>query len=159
MTVRSAGYVVLSCGSTGRSVRLASGIGEDNVSWDLAFWKPNGSSLEQPGTVYESLLEDDEPEGVDWLSVDRVKAGFRAAFPEITDELSELNWEGAGSYFQVSWAIGSKPGHTLGVFVTCGGSLLGQPAVIERVRAVGSSLGCGVFDPQIDAWSPPTGPV
>ena len=126
------------------------------MSWDLAFWKPNGPSPEQPGTVYESLLEDDEPDGVTWLSVDQVKAEFRAAFPEITDDCSELTWEGAGSYFQVSWAVGSKPGHTLGVFVTCGWSLLDQPTVIERVRAVGHCLGCGVFDPQSDTWSPPT---
>jgi hypothetical protein len=124
------------------------------VSWDLAFWKPRGPSGEEPDAVYEALAEDGEPEGLTWLSVDEVKAGFRAAFPDIADDGTELNWEGAGSYFQVTWPVGSKPRSTLGVFVSCGWSLLDEPVVIERLRSVGRALGCGVFDPQAGEWSP-----
>lgn len=124
------------------------------MSWDLAFWKPGGYFDEEPAAVYELLAEDGEPEGLAWLPVDEVKAGFRAAFPDITDGGTELNWQGAGSYFQVSWPVGSRPRHTLGVFISCGWSLVDQPAVIERLLAVGQALGCGVFDPQSGEWSP-----
>ncbi len=124
------------------------------MSWDLAFWK--GSSPEQPVAVYHALIEEGEPKGLAWLSVDEVKAGFRASFAHIDDDGTELNWQGAGSYFQVTWPTGSEPRHTLGVFISCGWSLLDQPAIIERVRAVGLGLGCGVFDPQSGEWSSPT---
>jgi hypothetical protein len=123
------------------------------VSWDLAFWKPQASS-EQPEAIYEALAEGGEPQGLAWLAVDTVKGDFQARFPDITDDGTELNWEGAGSYFQVTWLVGSKPRHTLGVFVSCGWNLLEQPAVIERLRSVGSGLGCRVFDPQEGEWSP-----
>ena len=124
------------------------------MSWDLAFWKPGGPSGEEPAAVYEALAEDGEPEGLAWLPVDAVKAAFRAAFPDVQDGWTELNWEGAGSYFQVTWPTGSRPRHTLGVFVSCGWSLLDQSAVIDRLRSVGRALGCGVFDPQAGEWSP-----
>ncbi len=78
-------------------------------------------------------------------------------FRDISDDCSELNWEGAGSYFEVAWPVGSKPAHTLGVFVSCGWKLLHQPAVIERVRAMTLGLRCGVFDPQSGEWSHPAG--
>jgi hypothetical protein len=125
------------------------------VSWDLAFWRPAGPAPGGPAAVYAALIEDGEPDGVAWLPVSEVQAAFRAAFPGIADNGTGLDWEGAGSYFQVSWRVGSEPRHTLGVFVSCGWSLLDQPEVIERVRAVGLGLGCGVFDPQAGEWSPP----
>ncbi len=105
-----------------------------------------------PGAAYEALADDGEPECLAWLAVDEVKGGFRAAFPDIADDGTELNWEGAGSHLQVTWPVGSKPGHNLGVLITCGWSLLDQPAVIERLRSVGWALGCGMFDPQSGEW-------
>jgi hypothetical protein len=123
------------------------------MSWDLAFWKPRSPSGQKLEAVYDALAENSEAEGLAWLSVDEIKAGFRAAFPEIVDDSTELNWEGAGSYFQVTWPVGSKPHHTLAVFVSCGWGLLDHPPVIERLRSVGRALGCGVFDPQSDEWS------
>jgi hypothetical protein len=124
------------------------------VSWDLAFWK--SITPEHPVAVYHALIDQGEPKGLAWLPVDEVKAGFRAFFPNIADDGTELNWEGSGSYFQVTWPVGSKSRHTLGVFVSCGWSLLDQPEVVQQVRAVGLGLGCGVFDPQSGEWSPPT---
>lgn len=94
-----------------------------------------------------------EPDALSWLPVDAVKFTFRTAFPDIVDDGTELNWAGAGSYFQVTWPTGSRPRHTLGVFVSCGWSLLDRPEVIERLRAVGRALGCGAFDPPSGAWS------
>ena len=126
------------------------------MSWDLAFWKPAGSVPGDPVEVYHALIEDGEPDGLSWLPVSEVKDRFRSAFVGIADDGTELDWEGAGSYFQVSWSVGFKPQHTLGVFVSCGWSLLERPEVIEQLRAVGVGLGCGVFDPQSGAWSPPT---
>jgi hypothetical protein len=123
------------------------------VSWDLAFWKPGGAT-DDPDEVYGALAEDDEPDGLAWMSVNSVKAAFRAAFPDIADDGTELNWEGAGSYFQVTWPVGSRPRQTLGVLVTCGRSLVSQTEVIERLRSAGRSLGCGVYDPQSGNWEP-----
>lgn len=126
------------------------------MSWDLAFWKPAGPASDDPAGVYQSLIEDGEPTGLVWLPVAAVQAGFRASFADISDNGTGLDWEGAGSYFQVSWPVGSRPRYTLGVFVSCGWSLLERPEVIERVRSVGVGLGCGVFDPQSGEWSPPS---
>jgi hypothetical protein len=125
------------------------------VSWDLGFWKTHGPAPEDPGAICNAFLEDGEPEGLDALAVAEVKAHFQAAFPGISDDLTELNWDGAGSYFQVSWPVGLKPGCTLGVFVSCGWNLLERPDVIERLRTVGFGLGCGIFDPQSDEWTSP----
>jgi hypothetical protein len=123
------------------------------MSWDLAFWNPIGGATKDPEAVHAALAEDGEPQGLAWLPVTQVKDAFRAAFPDIADDGTELNWEGAGSYFQVTWPVGSKPRHTLGVFVSCGWDLASQPAMIERVRSVSTALGCGVFDPQSGEWS------
>jgi hypothetical protein len=126
---------------------------EVQMSWDLAFWKPERPGTEVAMETYTRLAEEEEPDGLAWLSAEDVKAQFRAQFPETTDDGTELNWEGSGSYFQVNWPVGSRPRHTLAVFVSCGWSLLERPEVIDRIRTVGGKLGCGVFDPQSEEWS------
>lgn len=125
------------------------------MSWDLAFWKPDRTASESAEEVYAQLCEDQEPDGLGWLRVDDVKSRFQAAFPDIVDDGTELNWDGSGSYFQATWSVGSKPQHTLGVLVSCGWDLAQQSGIIERIRAVGAALGCGVYDPQSDEWSAP----
>jgi hypothetical protein len=128
------------------------------VSWDLAFWKPTDPAGRDPLGVYQSLLEDEEPSGLEWLPLEAIKARFVEDFPDIDDGGSGLHWEGAGSDFEVSWAVGSRPQQTLGVLLSCGWQLRKQPLVIERLLRVGRRLGCGVFDPQDGSWSPPVEP-
>ena len=123
------------------------------MSWDLAFWKPVSDKIKyDPDTVYNALMEEQEPDSVTWLPVDTVKSAFAEAFPDVQDDRTELRWEGAGSSFEVSWPIGSKPRHTLGVLITCGWSLLDTPEVIQRLVGVAAALGCRVYDPQEGAW-------
>lgn len=122
------------------------------MSFDLAFWKPDGTAAVDPAAVYIALDEIEAGSGLDALAVADVKAHFLTAFPEIEDSGTELNWRGAGSYFQVTWPVSMTPGETFAVTVNCGWCLVKTPAVMERIKAVAFDLGCGVFDPQVDAW-------
>ena len=125
------------------------------MSYDLCFWRAWPGAETEPKIICDALANEDEPFGLEWLQVDAVKEQFRRLFPDIEDSGNELTWEGSGSYFQVSWPIGSKPRHTLGVFVECGFSLLDHPAVTRQIMSVARELGCGVYNPQIDDWLPP----
>lgn len=125
------------------------------MSYDLCFWRSWPDDESEPTVIYESLAEDSEPYGLVWLPVDAIKAQFLKVFPDIVVESTEMNWEGAGSYFQIHWAIGSKPGHTLGIHISCGHNLLDSPQTMRQLMSVARQLGCGVYNPQIDDWLPP----
>ncbi len=123
------------------------------MSFDLGFWKPTTSAGHSPSDVYQSLCEEEPIEGLDLLSVVEIKTRFREAFPEITDDGTELMWEGAESYFQVTWPPTETPHHTSALFITCGWDLVKHEKIINRIYSVGHTLGCGVYDPQSDVWS------
>jgi hypothetical protein len=117
------------------------------MSYNLYFWRETVAQYEAPDAVCARLCGDEEPEGIAWLSVAQIKARFADVFPEIEDSGTELAWEGARSYFQVSWPVGSKPGHTLAVFVQCGYTLLQSPQTMNRIIDVARDLGCALYDP------------
>jgi hypothetical protein len=118
------------------------------MSYDLYFWREIASSGARPEDVCALLCEEQEPEGLAWLSVADLKGRFAAAFPGIRDGGTELNWEGEESYFQVSWPVGSRPGRTLGIFVHCGYPLLESPDTLNRVIEIAGEFGCALYDPQ-----------
>jgi hypothetical protein len=119
-----------------------------SVSYDLYFWRESVPQTQTPEAICDLLCADEEPAGVSWLSVDEIKAHFAATFPGIEDAGTELNWEGEGSYFQVTWPVESNPRHTLAIFGWCGYDLLKSTETMNRIIAVASSLGCALYDPQ-----------
>ena len=120
------------------------------MSYDLCFWRETSPHAVPPQVVSSQLTDLQESCGIALLPVAKIKERFLASFPEVEDSGNELNWEGAGSYFQVSWPIGLKPGFTAGIFVTCGYELLKTPDVVNRIIAVANEFGCALYDPQSD---------
>ncbi len=117
------------------------------MSYALYFWRQAASHAEPAPAVCARLCRDEEPAGVGWLPLDEVKARFAAALPGIEDAGTELRWEGAGSYFEVSWPVGSKPRHTLALLVRCGYGLLQSPETLNRIVEVANTFGCALYDP------------
>jgi hypothetical protein len=118
------------------------------MSYDLYFWREERPQSASPGDTCERLCSDEDVNGIAALSVDKIKLRFAQEFPGIEDNGTELTWEGAGSYFQVTWAICSKPGFTLCIIVNCGWQLLKAPETMNRIIDLGNGLGCALYDPQ-----------
>ena len=120
------------------------------MSYDLYFWRETSQQADPPDVVCSRLDDLEEPNGIALLSIAKIKERFVASFPEVQDSNNALDWEGAGSYFQVSWPIGSRPGCTAGIFVACGYDLLNSPDVLNRIIGVANEFGCALYDPQTD---------
>ena len=117
------------------------------MSYDLLLWR------EQPGTSVDvsSLLDLDEEAadvpGLVPLPLAEVERAFQAEFPDITVGGAELDWEGAGSYFQVGYTF-SDERHASTISVMCGYELLKAPDVFERLHRVAEALRCRYLDLQ-----------
>ena len=117
------------------------------MSYDIFFWR------EQPGVnidaerLLNDLADTVEFPGLIALPLDTAKQAFRQEFTDIIDGGSSLDWEGDGSYFQVSFIFLDE--HTISLTaINCGYELLKSPAAMRRLSNVGSSLGCRIYDPQ-----------
>lgn len=121
------------------------------MSYDLYFWRETRKQRRKPEATCKLLCEEEqELAGIELLSVAAIKACFQEFFPEISDNGHELDWEGAGSYFQVTWPVCSQPGVTTAFCVTCGYQLLDSPDTMNRIIDVGTHLGCALYDPQVN---------
>ena len=116
------------------------------MSYDLYFWRQSRELQQAPGEILNRLIEDEEVDGVDYLSVDRVRTQFQSAFPGSTDEGAQLVWND----FIVSWSVPMRVGETLLIIVNCSWSLKKQPDLLNRIIEAGAKCGCAVYDPQVD---------
>ncbi len=113
----------------------------------MYFWRQTkdlGMRLEQ---IIDRLSEDTPLDGVTSFPRTRVREVFRTAFPDIVDGDTDLDWEGAGSYFQVGFAHANERDVQM-VIVTCGHSLLKSEETMNRIIDACCSLGCALYDPQ-----------
>jgi hypothetical protein len=116
------------------------------MSYDVFFWREQpGAKLDAERVVRE--LEDTVAlPGIISLPLETVKQAFRQQFPDISDDGSELEWEGDDSYFQVGFTFLDEK-TVSSTAVCCGYELLKSPTAIQRLRAVALSLDCRFFDP------------
>src|SRR4051794_37934917 len=114
------------------------------MSYDLIFWRELTPRTDSPRDVYNLLMEDQAVDGLAVLPIDQVKRRFTEAFPEIDDQGAQMIWEGAGSYFLLSW----PPNPSIALIVNCGWPLLNSPDTMNRVIDVAHTFGCALYDPQ-----------
>src|SRR5436190_586653 len=116
------------------------------MSYDVFFWREQPGAKLDPERVLRELEDTVALPGIIPLPLDTVKQAFRPHFPDISDDGSELEWEGDDSYFQVGFTFLDE--RTLSsTNVCCGYELLKSPTAIRRLQAVASSLDCRFFDP------------
>jgi len=117
------------------------------MSYDLYFWreaKPLSSTPEE----MMNLLQTDGPQpGLAFLPITKIKHTFQKFFPNLTDEGSQLWWEGAGSSFNVGFGYWDEK-HAKMFVVMCGYKLLEAPETMNRIIEVGHCLGCALYDPK-----------
>lgn len=118
------------------------------MSYALYFWRETAAQTDSTDALCNRLCEDEEVEGIAALPVAQLKSRFAQEFPGVEDNLTELNWEGAGSHFEVSWSPSSMPDYTLLVIVDCGYLLLRSPETMDRIVILLGEFGCAVYDPQ-----------
>lgn len=117
------------------------------MSYDLYFWRQTKSRGESHGEIIDLLSADEAVPGIEAFPRELVRAKFKRLFPDITDGDFQLDWEGAGSYFQVSFAHADEK-HVHLITVNCGYELLKSPDVMNRIVEACGELGCALFDPQ-----------
>lgn len=101
----------------------------------------------RPEQIVDLLAEDRPVDGVAVFPRTVVRAAFRRSFPDIVDGDADLDWEGAGSFFQVGFAHATeKDVHMINVY--CGHSLLKSEETMNRIIDACNSLGCALYDPQ-----------
>jgi len=117
------------------------------MSYDLYAWREERDLGLSPEEAMDKLAKEGEIPGFVGIPVADITAAFRKVFPEIEDGNTELNWEGAGSYFQVTFGYeGFRVANSLGI--SCGFQLLKAPEEFDKLVGVLHGLGCKVFDPQ-----------
>ena len=113
----------------------------------MYFWRQTKDLQMRPEQVVDRLAQDTPLNGVIAFPRTVVREVFRKAFPDITDGDADLDWEGAGSYFQVGFGHATtKDVHM--IVVTCGHSLVKSEATMNRIIDACCSLGCALYDPQ-----------
>jgi hypothetical protein len=122
--------------------------GELSMAYSLLFWRETSREIGSPESVSECLAADEEHASLAWLSVVAIKSKFATLFPGIDDCGCNLDWEGSGSYFQVTWPISSRSQQTQAIYVECGYELLKSPEVMNRIIELAGEFGCALYDPQ-----------
>jgi hypothetical protein len=117
------------------------------MSYDLYFWRQGPGFQMNPEDVLELLSEDRPVEGIVSFPREQVRRALKATFPDIQDEDFELSWEGAGSYFQVTFGHATEKDVHL-ITASCGYELLKTPTAVNRLIDACAGLGCAVYDPQ-----------
>jgi hypothetical protein len=117
------------------------------MSYDLYFWREVPDQDIDIDRFSRELDDCMEFPGIVPVPVAEIKAAFREKFPDIQDLGATLDWEGAGSYFQVGFTfLDTRTVTRTSVF--CGYELLKSPASLELLRQVAQSIGCRIYDPQ-----------
>ncbi|WP_162086502.1 hypothetical protein [Lentimonas sp. CC8] len=120
---------------------------KNQMSYDLYFWREERNLKNDPQDVIETLSADKPIAGIATFSRDKIREKFKLDFPGIVDGDISLDWEGEGSYFQVSFTHADKMSVNC-IIVTCGYKLLDSPDTMNRIIDVGSHFGCALYDPQ-----------
>ncbi len=118
------------------------------MSYDLYFWREEENLKESADKICELLSDDSQVQGVATLARSVVRQRFRDIFPEIDDGNIDMDWEGAGSYFQISFNHADEKNVNC-IIITCGYKLLDSPDTMNLIIDVGNSLGCALYDPQV----------
>ena len=117
------------------------------MSYDLYFWRQAKGFEKSPVDILDALSEDQPVAGIVAFPRKQVCQVIVEAFPNIADEDFELTWEGAGSYFQISFGHANETDVHL-ITANCGYELLKEPEALNRLIAVLGKLGCALYDPQ-----------
>ena len=116
------------------------------MSYDLVFWREQaGTRVDVQAALH--LTDTEELPGLIPLPLAEVEAAFLGEFPEAVIGGADIDWEGAGSYFQVGYTFADER-HVSTISVTCGYLLLEAPEAFGRLRHVADALGCCYHDLQ-----------
>jgi len=113
----------------------------------MYFWRQVEDIQMPPEQVIDRLAQDTPLKGIAAFPRTRVREVFRKMFPDIVDGDIDLDWEGAGSYFQVGFSHANEKDVHL-IVVSCGHSLLKSGETMNRIIDACRSLGCALYDPQ-----------
>src|SRR5438046_3185551 len=102
------------------------------MSYDLYFWRQTKMFSEKPEAIVDLLSSDEPVPGIAAFPRERVRGVLKKFFPDITDGDFQLDWEGAGSYFQVSFGHANEKDAHL-IIVHCGFELLKAPDIMNRL--------------------------
>lgn len=119
------------------------------MSYDLYFWRQTKDLKMRPEQVVDRLAEDTPLEGVISFPRPLVREVFKKAFRDIVDHDFNLDWEGAGSFFQVGFNHSTEKDVHL-IIVNCAHSLLNSEVTMNRIIDACLSLGCAIYDPQTE---------
>ncbi|MHA3770048.1 hypothetical protein ACXR0O_00760 [Verrucomicrobiota bacterium sgz303538] len=117
------------------------------MSYDLYFWRQEPSITASPEDVLNQLQDGVSVHGVAPLPLSAITTAFQRRFPYISIGDAELNWEGAGSYFQVGFTFLDSKTVTC-IAVSCGYQLLDSPDTMNSIIDAANFLGCALYDPQ-----------
>ena len=117
------------------------------MSYDLYFWREEKELGLPPDKIAEILSEDQHISGISTFKREDISDAFIKEFPDIVDENIQLDWEGAGSYFQVEFTYGPEK-RINSIIVTCGYKLLDSHETMNRIIDVCAAFGCALYDPQ-----------
>lgn len=137
------------CRSRRRVIELRIPFRPYAMSYDMYFWRQTKDLQMQPEEVVDRLAQDTPLEGVVSFPRTLVRDVFKKAFPDIVDLDFNLNWEGAGSFFQVGFNHATERDVDL-IIVNCGHLLLKSEVTMNRILDVCFALGCALYDPQTE---------
>lgn len=117
------------------------------MSYDLYFWRELPDHDIDIDRFFRELDDCVEFPGIVPVPIAEIRAAFLGKFPDIKDHSATLDWEGAGSYFEVGFTfLDTRTVTRTSVF--CGYELLKSPASMGLLREVARSIGCRFYDPQ-----------
>lgn len=117
------------------------------MSYDLYFWRQAKDLVITPKETILLLSKDEPVDGVTAFPQATVRMVLKKFFPEIQDQGNQLEWEGAGSYFLVSFNYSSEVDIHL-IIVNCGFKLLESSDTMNRIIEACNSMGCALYDSQ-----------
>ena len=117
------------------------------MSYDLHFWRQSPEFSLSPEETLDQICNEEPIEGIEEFSKETIINLFKTNFSDIQDNGLELDWEGDGSYFQVSFLHTSST-QINGFTVNCGYKLLDNPDSINLIIEFASEEGMALYDPQ-----------
>lgn len=117
------------------------------MSYDLYFWREEKDFKITPDKLAEILSKDQHIPGISTFDRKDICNAFQYEFPEIIANEIPMDWEGAGSYFQVFFTYGQGK-KVNSIIVICGYLLLESPETMNRIIDVCAKFGCALYDPQ-----------
>ncbi|HCE43595.1 MAG TPA: hypothetical protein DET40_08605 [Lentisphaeria bacterium] len=117
------------------------------MSCDIYYWRQTVEFSMVPEHALEALLKGEPIGGIDTFPREFVCDVIRNSFPEIKDNGFELNWEGEGTYFQISFRTSPEKEVNL-IIANCDDGIFEHEDVLDRLADACTSLGCALYDPQ-----------